>query len=83
VNEEHLKKTPLISFVSETKKPEPEKIVEDSESTQFLNNIEKLRSSELGVIKRTFKDSNWKPNDNIVGGLILLKRLNTHSLKLK
>lgn len=76
-NEELLKKTPLISFVTEAAKPEPEKILdpEDSVSAPFLDNISKLKSGEVGVIKRVFKDSNWKPNDNIVGGLILLTRL--------
>ena len=68
----------MISFVTGAKKPEPEKFVdpEDSESAPFLINIDKMRSEEFGVIKRVFRDSNWKPNDSIVGGLILLNRLN-------
>ena len=70
-------KTPLISFVPEgKKKPEPAPASEPdiSGSSDASDMPGPVQMNQSGIVRRVFKDSNWKAKNNIVGGLICLKR---------
>jgi len=76
-NREILKKNPLVAFVPEgAKTKDPENPVTEPVSCddEFPNFEKEMIHGDEGIVKRVFKDVNWKPNNSIVGGLILLTK---------